>query len=583
MPRVSPIKRTTTPRMPMRSNDEKSRAEKGAASLPLRGLDDAKSPGTAKSETAGAVKSQAGAHAANAHAMLQNDIAHNADITVNRKSAGSDSADGEAEKAALRSARSGTNKKAQTSQRTTAKPVPGSGENIRSAAKSGAVETLHGGNGTDEAGNSVSYGGTALKGNAPTTGDEAAERTVSSSDIHESERAKAVSVRTGKKLQNDIASGSARVGRVTLKDIARATGYTVNTVSHALNDKDDISAAAKAVIRRAAEELGYIGDSMAGSLRTGVTKTVAVIIGDVSNPHFAILVREIDAAAAEHGYCTVILNTDENPEKERSAIRTAVGRRVDGIIICPTQRDSGENTELLKRCGVPYCFVGRHDGGISNAVVTDDRMGGRLAAEKFLAVMENKELGAQCVCGEADGKNCESGGRHACFLYLGADGRISSESERRSGFFGALTAAGVPGGDLFECSADDMSGVAAAISAVMPKVLGRLSGGDFGAGASDGECASIGYIGERSPELYVLAFSDIYAFEAKRCFEELGFGGAVVMGFDNIRRTLPFLPDIASVEASESLGAAAFDLFLSLLSSPPSPPKLVVIPTKVSG
>lgn len=154
-----------------------------------------------------------------------------------------------------------------------------------------------------------------------------------------------------------------------------------------------------------------------------------MIIGDVSNPHFAILVREIDAAAAEHGYCTVILNTDENPEKEKSAIRTAVGRRVDGIIICPTQRDSGENTELLKRCGVPYCFVGRHDGGISNAVVTDDRMGGRLAAEKFLAVMENKELGAQCVCGEADGKNCESGGRHACFLYLGADGRISSESE----------------------------------------------------------------------------------------------------------------------------------------------------------
>lgn len=109
----------------MRNNDEKSRAEKGAASLPLRGLDDKKSPGTAKSETTGAVKSQAGAHAANAHDVLQNDIAHNADITVNRKSAGSDSADGEAEKAALRSARSGTNKKAQTSQRTTAKPVPG--------------------------------------------------------------------------------------------------------------------------------------------------------------------------------------------------------------------------------------------------------------------------------------------------------------------------------------------------------------------------------------------------------------------------------------------------------------------------
>lgn len=465
MPRASPIKRTVTPRMPMRNNGKKSRAENGAAYLPLSCLDDKKSPVTEKSETAsaktaGAAEIKPGAHDANTHGILQNDIAHNAD--------------------------------------------------------------------------------------------GAAEYVAAKNESARSENIKAAAVQIGKKLQNDLSSGTARVGRVTLKDIARATGYTVNTVSHALNDKDDISAAAKAVIRRAAEKLGYIGDSMAGSLRTGVTKTVAVIIGDVSNPHFAILVREIDAAAAEHGYCTVILNTDENPEKEKSAIRTAVGRRVDGIIICPTQRDGGENTELLKRCGVPYCFVGRHDGGVSSAVVTDDRMGGRLAAENFLAGM------AKEVCGTRSG-------RRPCFLYLGADGRISSERERREGFFGALKAAGVSDCGIFECSADDMGGVAAALTGILPQVRERLFGAE-------------------NPRLYVLAFSDIYAFEAKRCFNDMGLGGiAEVMGFDNIRRTLPFLPDIASVEASESLGAAAFELFLSLLSSPPSPPKLVVIPTGISG
>lgn len=337
----------------------------------------------------------------------------------------------------------------------------------------------------------------------------------------------------------EVSSGAKpAVHRVTLKDIARETGYTVNTVSHALNDKDDISDAAKDVIRRAAERLGYIGDSMAGSLRTGVTKTVAVIIGDVSNPHFAILVREIDAAAAEQGYCTVILNTDENPEKEKSAIKTAVGRRVDGIIICPTQKDD-ENTRLLQRCGVPYCFVGRHDGGISCSVVTDDRMGGKVAAENLLSHGKKR------------------------FLYIGGDERISSERERREGFLSALIGRGVADCDIFVRSAADMGGIGEVIDGVLPEI---------GCGRSVEE------------KLGVLAFSDIYAFEAKRCFSEHGMGNVEVMGFDNIGRTLPFLPRIESIEPIESLGRAAFLMFSSLVSGDLSPSRrCVVIPTAIGS
>ena len=72
--------------------------------------------------------------------------------------------------------------------------------------------------------------------------------------------------------------------KVTLSDISLRTGYSVNTVSHALNDKSDISEKTKKLIRDVASELGYIGNSSASFLRSGKSKSVALIVSDISNP-----------------------------------------------------------------------------------------------------------------------------------------------------------------------------------------------------------------------------------------------------------------------------------------------------------
>ena len=79
--------------------------------------------------------------------------------------------------------------------------------------------------------------------------------------------------------------------RVTLADIAKECNVSVNTVSHALNNKSDISEATKQKIKSAAEKLGYIANASASFLRSGLSKTIAVIVGDISNPHFAILIK----------------------------------------------------------------------------------------------------------------------------------------------------------------------------------------------------------------------------------------------------------------------------------------------------
>ena len=99
---------------------------------------------------------------------------------------------------------------------------------------------------------------------------------------------------------------------VTLKDIAKQTGYSVNTVSRALRDKDDIAQETKDRIKQIALEMGHVNNTLAASLRLGYTRTVAVILGDISNPHFAVMMKEIEAHARQYGYSSILINTNED-------------------------------------------------------------------------------------------------------------------------------------------------------------------------------------------------------------------------------------------------------------------------------
>lgn len=280
--------------------------------------------------------------------------------------------------------------------------------------------------------------------------------------------------------------------RVTLKDIAEKTGYTVNTVSRALNDKSDISQAAKRRIRETADRLGYIGDSLAGSLRSGKTKTIAVVLSDISNPHLAHQVKLIELAAAQYGYNTIILNTDENPQYERRAIISAYEKRVDGILICPVQQTE-DNMIFLRAAGIPFVLIGRYfESFEADAVLSDDVKAGRLAAEHLLGRGFRK------------------------ILFLSAPHYISSARERLVGYQKAHAQAGLSAdGALIRCAEVKTGGGKAAIEGIFEEGL------DFDA---------------------IIAFSDMLAFEIKRALAELFKDKAEdipVIGFDCVQAHLP--------------------------------------------
>ncbi|MGA3266229.1 MAG: LacI family DNA-binding transcriptional regulator [Verrucomicrobiota bacterium] len=139
---------------------------------------------------------------------------------------------------------------------------------------------------------------------------------------------------------------------VRLKDIAQRIGVSVMTVSKALRDEPDVSAATRERIRALARQLGYVPDSTAQGLRTRTTKLFGVAIPSITNPIFARTFYALEERAHEYGYDILLTHTQNLPDREDYCIRRLLSRRVDGLFISPVYRLDPEvriYQELLAR------------------------------------------------------------------------------------------------------------------------------------------------------------------------------------------------------------------------------------------
>jgi LacI family transcriptional regulator len=129
---------------------------------------------------------------------------------------------------------------------------------------------------------------------------------------------------------------------VRLKDIARHAGVSIMTVSKALRDAPDVSAATKARIKALAAQMGYVPDSSAQGLRTKTTKLFGLIIPSSTNPIYAHIVVAIEERAHELGYDILLAHSLNLPEREELCLRRFLARRVDGLFISPVYRFEAE-------------------------------------------------------------------------------------------------------------------------------------------------------------------------------------------------------------------------------------------------
>ena len=328
--------------------------------------------------------------------------------------------------------------------------------------------------------------------------------------------------------------------KVRLKDIADATGFSVNTVSKALQNSSIISESTKARIREKAREYGYVGDGIAGALRSGVTKTIAVILGDISNPHFSIMIKEIEHRVRKNGYNTFILNTAEDTELEYAAIVSALHKSVDGIILCPSQKNS-DNINFLKNTDTPFVLIGRYFPDIkTDYVICDDRQGGFLITEHLL------KLG------------------HERIAFFGGPAYVSSTRDRLRGYQDAL----YKGGVLYDPSM--VFEVPLIRDEQGEKMNEKLSQAAW--------CTAI------------FAFSDIIAWEIITRLQEQGRKvpeDVSVVGFDNIQSKFTFPFPLTSVRTSKSkMSVAASEILLDKMKPQKSQSqkieyRQIIIPTDV--
>ena len=121
--------------------------------------------------------------------------------------------------------------------------------------------------------------------------------------------------------------------RITISDVAKTAGVSAATVGRVVGGYGSVSSKTRDKVLKAIAELGYSPNVVAQGLRSRKTKTIAVIIGSISNSFFANMVSAIENEADEYGYNVIICNTNEDPELEMKHIINLQARMIDGIIL----------------------------------------------------------------------------------------------------------------------------------------------------------------------------------------------------------------------------------------------------------
>ncbi|OCX52277.1 LacI family transcriptional regulator [Mucilaginibacter sp. PPCGB 2223] len=159
---------------------------------------------------------------------------------------------------------------------------------------------------------------------------------------------------------------------VTIKQLAEQLQLSTATISKALGDSYEISESTKKRVLALAKELNYIPNAYAGSLRHNKSKTIGVLVPEVTDSFFSLALNGIEEVALEKGYHTLIYLTHEKLSREEAILKALVGGRVDGVIMSVTvETDSFGHIHEFNR-HLPVVFFDRVCPEIDTAKITTD-------------------------------------------------------------------------------------------------------------------------------------------------------------------------------------------------------------------
>jgi LacI family transcriptional regulator len=309
-------------------------------------------------------------------------------------------------------------------------------------------------------------------------------------------------------------------------DVAREAGVALRTVSRVVNGDPTVGETFAERVRQAIVTLEYQPDERARQLRSGFTGTVGAAVRNISD-HHPVLGAAYEAARAV-GLMIVAMSTEDDEQREREAVMSMCGRRMDGIIIEPIA-DSHQYLQPEIDSGLTVVAFDRPATGVTVDTVLTDNRGGIQQAFGHLAGHGHRRIG-----------------------YIGDDERIYTGHERAAAFRECLRAHGSPVESLAYCGPITPERVSAALTAL---TTGPEPATAIITGNASTTIAAIRLLGA-------------------------DFGTSAIVGFDDFPLADILRPGLTVVaQGEERIGAAVIDLLRARRADPGRPVQTVTVPT----
>jgi LacI family transcriptional regulator len=330
--------------------------------------------------------------------------------------------------------------------------------------------------------------------------------------------------------------------RATIADIAKEAGVSKATVSRVLNDAvEGVGSETRLRVKAVMERMDFEPCGVARGLATGKSLSVGLVVPDIADPFFPLLIRGIEDALRGEGYGLFLCDSGLDIEKEKEQVRMLLEKRVDGVILNSTMSDCDCQLDLLDRRSLPYVLLDRMIEARPQAtgVYADNRKGARLAVEHLL------------------------GGGARRLLFVNGPAELSVSKQRRAGVEEACRGLGLDPAAMVYGEGD--YSVASGERAV--DALAGLSGSRQGA--------------SRLPFDAVFAANDRMAIGALRVLKRRGIDvprDMEVVGFDDIEAASLVEPPLTTVaQPAFEMGRESALLLLKLIEGKKPRRRTIVI------
>jgi DNA-binding LacI/PurR family transcriptional regulator len=173
----------------------------------------------------------------------------------------------------------------------------------------------------------------------------------------------------------------------TIKEVAELAGVSIGTVSHVIGGSVPVSMGLREKVLAAINQLDYHPNHIARSLKTRTTRTLGIVVPDMTIPFYPQVIRSAEAAARALGYSVIAVNSDDSTTRQKEVLSLLRSQRVDGVllVIASGQGSEGQVRKLIASNMPVVCLDRLPDGLEVDSVCVEDSAAAEMAVSHLIS------------------------------------------------------------------------------------------------------------------------------------------------------------------------------------------------------